>query len=69
MKIKTSMKDWTLEYRKSEGVRERGWYWHLEIPNGWGSSDVWDYGAYQERSCAIDDFKEMAEYRGFEVVE
>lgn len=63
-KLKTRMKDWLLEYRKlGDSYDGAGWYWHYE-----DETDSWDYGSYQDRESAINDFKEMAEYRGFEVM-
>jgi len=69
VRAKTRMKDWTLSYRKlSEGsiseCNASGWYWRLETD--W---DIWDYGEYGDRECAISDWKDMVEHRGFEVEE
>ena len=59
----TKMSDWKLGYRK-DGYDGKGWYWHLDLIGG-----TWDYGSYSDKECAIDDFKLMAENRGFKVEE
>ena len=61
MIMKTEIEDWTLEYRKM-GYGGPGWYWHYE-----NRTDVWDYGAYDDREAAVEDWKDMVENRGFEV--
>jgi hypothetical protein len=59
--MKTTIDEWQLEKNAD------GWYWYLEKPNGLGTADVWESDTYDDRQCAIDDFKEMAEQRGFKV--
>jgi len=60
--MKTKISDWNLEYRK-KSYDGKGWYWYYAT-----DTDTWDYGAYQDKEVAIDDWEDMVKYRGFKVL-